>query len=92
MASIRLRIVTPEEMVYEGDADRIVVRTVEGEVCILPRHIDYLAAVGEGETRVVVNGKVLKARCKGGMLHVSGGKVDLLTTEFEWQNAPAADK
>ena len=87
MASIKLKIVTPEEMVYDGNADRIVVRTVDGEVCILPRHIDYLTAVGEGETRVVVNGKVLKAHCKGGMLHVAGGEVNLLTTHFEWKNA-----
>ena len=68
MASIRLRIVTPE-------------------VCIPPRHIDYLTAVGDGETRVVVNGKVLKAHCRGGMLHVAGGEVNLLTTQFEWKNA-----
>ena len=46
MAGIHLKIVTPDAMVYEGDVDSVVVRTVEGEVCILPRHIDYLAALG----------------------------------------------
>ena len=40
MAGIHLKIVTPDAMVYEGDVDSVVVRTVEGEVCILPRHID----------------------------------------------------
>lgn len=87
MACIKLRIVTPEEMVFEGEADRLVVRTVDGEVCILPRHIDYLAAVGDGETRVVIDGKTRKAHCRGGMLHVAGGEVNLLTTQFEWNNA-----
>ena len=85
MATIKLKIVTPEEMIFDGDADRIVVRTVQGDVCILPRHIDYLTAVGDGEARVTVNGNVRKAHCKGGMLHVADGEVNLVTTCFEWK-------
>ncbi len=84
MASFHLRIVTPESLVYDGEAERIVVRTVQGDVAILPRHIDYLTALGEGEARVTYGGHVHKARCCGGMLHVSGGNVEVLSTTFEW--------
>ena len=84
MACIQLKIVTPDSLIYEGEADRIVVRTVNGDVCILPRHIDYLSALGDGEAHVSIEGKVRRAHCSGGMLHVSGGEVNLLSTSFEW--------
>ena len=84
MASFHLKIVTPDELIYEGEAERIIVRTVQGDVAILPRHIDYLTALGTGEARVTFGGHVRRARCSGGMLHVSGGRVEVLSTSFEW--------
>ena len=83
---LHLKVVTPDSMVYEGDVSSLVVRTVEGEVCILPRHIDYMAALGTGEARITAGGTVLKAQCSGGMLSVTGGsKITLLSTKFEWK-------
>ena len=84
MASFHLKIVTPESLVYEGEAERIIVRTVKGDVAILPRHIDYLTALGTGEARVTYDGHVHKAHCSGGMLHVAKGHVEVLSTKFEW--------
>lgn len=85
MAGFHLKIVTPESLVYEGEAERIVIRTTQGEVCILPRHIDYLAALGTGPCRVTYEGHVHHAQCSGGMLHVAGGSVEVLSTKFEWE-------
>lgn len=81
-----MKIVTPDAMVFEGDVDSVVVRTVEGEVCILPRHIDYLAALGTGEARINADGHVRKAECSGGVIHVTGGKtVNVLSNQFSWK-------
>lgn len=83
-----MTIVTPDAMVYEGDVDSVVVRTVDGEVCILPRHIDYLAALGTGETRINADGHTRKAECSGGVIHVTGGKtVNVLSNHFSWKDA-----
>ena len=60
MASFHLRIVTPESLVYEGEAERIIVRTVQGDVAILPRHIDYLAALGDMAQLVGVHVHMLR--------------------------------
>ena len=35
MAEYHLQIVTPDRMVYDGQAQRLIVRTVGGDVCIL---------------------------------------------------------
>lgn len=85
MATFQLEIVTPDRMVYEGDAERIVIRTVAGDVCILAKHIDYTAPIGIGECHVVdAEGKTRTAAVSGGILTVYGGKVMVMATTFEW--------
>ena len=44
-------------------------------------------ALGDGEARVTYDGHVHAAHCMGGMLHVSGDRVDILSTVFEWKDA-----
>jgi len=85
MATFHLQIVTPDRMVYDGEAEKIIVRTVGGDVCILARHIDYAAPLGIGEARVTdAEGKTRVAACAGGMLGVSAGEARVMATTFEW--------
>ncbi len=85
MATFHLQIVTPDRMVYDGEAERIIVRTVGGDVCILARHIDYAAALGIGEARMTdAAGNTRAAACSGGLLSVANGEVRLAATTFEW--------
>ena len=88
MAMIHLTIVTPEEQYYDDDARQVIVRTTSGDVCILPRHIDYAASLGEGEARLTTpDGTVRKAEVRGGMLHVAADVVQIITNHFEWKDA-----
>lgn len=85
MSSFHLQITTPDGLAFDGEAERLLVRTIEGDVTILPRHIDYVTAVGYGMARVTVDGQVRKAACIGGLLSVIDGKVRLVPTTFEWE-------
>ena len=85
MAVYHLQIVTPDRMVFDGQAERLIVRTVEGDVCILARHIDYAAPLGIGVARVTdESGSTRTAACSGGMLSVFNGEARLIATTFEW--------
>ena len=85
MAVYHLQIVTPDRMVFDGQAERLIVRTVGGDVCILARHIDYAAPLGIGVARVTDDKGVTRvAACSGGMLSVARGEVRLIATTFEW--------
>ena len=85
MATFHLQIVTPDRMVYDGQAERVIVRTLRGDVCILARHIDYVAPLGIGEARVTdAEGTTRVAACSGGMIGVGGGEVRIMATTFEW--------
>ncbi len=85
MATFKLKIVTPDGPMFNGEAQSLTVRTVEGDVCILPKHINYLTALGMGEAKVVpAEGNARRAACIGGMLSVTGDEVELVPTTFEW--------
>lgn len=86
MALIHLKIVTPEGKYYDDDAQRVMVRTTGGDVAILPRHIDYSAALAEvGQARVTApDGRVRRGEVHGGLLHVSNDDVQVITNHFLW--------
>ena len=87
MAVIHLTVVTPKGKFFEDDAQKVIVRTTTGDVCILPNHIDYAAAIGSGEARITTqDGTVRKAFAEGGILHVANNDVQVIGNRFEWKD------
>ena len=86
MTPFHLKIVTPDGLIYDGQAEELIVRTTGGDVAILARHMDYVAPLGMGRAVIVAGGKRRNAACIGGMLSVSGGEVTLVPTTFEWSD------
>ena len=85
MANYHLRIVTPDRLVFDGNAEKLIVRTLEGDVCILANHINYLAPLGIGEAKVLAEGGTMRrAAINGGMLSVVDNEVSVIATTFEW--------
>lgn len=84
MTAFSLKIVTPDGVQFEGDAQELVVRTTTGDTGILAGHINYVAPLGMGEATVVIDGEKRRAACIGGMVSVMDGAVTLLPTTFEW--------
>ena len=85
MDKLQLVIVTPCEKMFEGEADRVLVRTVQGDVAILPRHIDYACALASGDGYVNVDGKVRPMHIDGGLMYVRENHVRILANHFEWR-------
>ena len=84
MSTFSLQIVTPDGKFFDGEAEKLIVRTVGGDVCILARHCDYVTALGMGEAQVFTENGKRSAACIGGMLAVTNGRVRLVPTTFEW--------
>ena len=88
MPTFHLQIVTPDRMAYDGQAERVILRTVNGDVAILARHIDYAAPLGIGEARVTdENGNTRVGVCNSGLLSVENGVCRVLATTFEWADS-----
>ena len=84
MRSFPLKIVTPDGLIYDGQAEELTVRTATGEMGILAGHINCVAPLGMGRAMVLIDGQKRYAACIGGMLSVVGGNVTLVPTTFEW--------
>lgn len=84
MTAFSLKIVTPDGLAYDGQAEELIVRTTAGDMGILAGHINCVASLGMGRATIVVEGKRRYAACIGGMLSVVDGKVTLVPTTFEW--------
>ena len=85
MSTFHLQVVSLDGSEYEGDVQKILLRTIDGDVEILARHTDYCTAIGMGTAKVTMaDGKERKAACIGGMLSVMNGEVRVLPTTWDW--------
>ena len=69
---IPVRVVSVERLLFEGEADFVKCRSLEGELGILPRHSPLLAVLAPSEVRIDKTG--------GGSEHifVGGGFLEVL--------------
>ena len=52
MSTLQVELVAADRKVWEGEADMVVARTVDGELGILPGHTPLLGVLVEGEVRI----------------------------------------
>ncbi len=85
MSTFHLKISTPDGLEFDGEVERVRVRMIDGDVCLLAHHTDYVSAVGVGEAAIATSdGQVRRAACMGGMLAMIHNEANLVATTFEW--------
>ena len=92
MTPFQLKIVTPYGVVYDGQAEELIVRTITGDIGFLARHADAVAPLGMGRATVIIDGETRYAACIGGMVSVKNGNVTLVPTTFEWAGQIDVDR
>ena len=85
MTTFPLRIGTPDGLLFEGNVERVMCRSITGDLAILAGHSNYCTALGMGAAYVVLeDGTRRDAACIGGMLSMMDGECHLLATTWEW--------
>lgn len=84
MNTFSLKIVTPDGVQFDGQAEELIVRTTTGDMGIMAGHINTVAPLGMGQAMVLMDGQWRYGACIGGMLSVVNGQVTLVPTTFEW--------
>ena len=93
MSTFHLKISTPDGMIFEGDVERLRVRMIDGDICLLAHHADYVSAVGAGEAALTFeDGQQRTAACIGGMLAMIKNEAHLIATTFEWADQIDLDR
>lgn len=72
---MRLKILTPTQIVVDRDVDKIVAEGEHGCFCLLPRHVDFLAALIPGLLSFDHQGKEQFAAVDEGILVKRGEEV-----------------
>ncbi len=86
MSEFHLSIVTPERMFFDGEAERVVVRTISGDVGILKGHAKYISALGTGALKIKFSDGEKIAALSGGFIKADRDKTLILATTCEWKD------
>ncbi|MFH1253522.1 MAG: ATP synthase F1 subunit epsilon [Candidatus Uhrbacteria bacterium] len=73
MKTLTIKIVTPERIVFEGEAESLSVMTETGEITVLPDHIPLVTSLRPGEMRLKQNGEEQLMVVSTGFLEVRPG-------------------
>jgi len=92
MNTFPLKIVTPDGIRFDGEAQELIVRTTSGDTGILAGHMNYVAPLGMGRATIVTEGETRYGACIGGMVSVVKGSVTLVPTTFEWADQIDVDR
>ena len=89
MASMTVELVSPEKVLFSGEATQVITRTLGGgEIAFLPGHAPFLGALTESHTRITLaDGSVLDVAVHGGFVQVSGDVVSILSDVAETPEA-----
>ena len=77
--SLRIELVSPEKIVYEGDAELVIARTSDGEIGFQPGHVPFVGNLVSSVVRVALSdGGVQRIAVHSGFVEVSDNHVALL--------------
>jgi F-type H+-transporting ATPase subunit epsilon len=77
--TLKLEIVTPDGKAYSEDVEMVTLTGVLGEMGILPQHIPLMTKMVPGELVVRKGGRDLFVAVGGGLVQVTGSRVNVLT-------------
>ncbi len=82
--TFRVDVVSPESIVWSGDAEFLLSRTTEGEIGIFADHEPTMGALATGTCEIVeAGGKRIDIAVHGGFLQIFQNQVTLLSDRAE---------
>ncbi|MGI8776744.1 MAG: ATP synthase F1 subunit epsilon [Acidimicrobiales bacterium] len=92
--AMNVELVSPERILYSGDAEMVTCRTVGGgDIAFLADHAPFLGALEIGRVKVkTTEGEDLQAAVHGGFVHVRDNQVIILSDVAELAGDIDADR
>lgn len=83
-STMHVALVSPERILFSGDATLVVARPDGGDAAFLPGHAPFLGLLGIGAVTIrTADGKDVKAAVHGGFIEVRNNKVTILSDVAE---------
>lgn len=82
--SFKLKVLSPNRVFFEGEADMIELTTTEGEIGVYKGHIPLTAIVAPGVLKIMLDGELKEATMLEGFLQILSDEVIILSESCEW--------
>lgn len=79
-----VKVICPERMFFEGEAEMLELKTTEGEIGIFADHIPLTAVIAPGVMRIKSGEGTKEASLNEGFIEILGDKVIILAESCEW--------
>jgi F-type H+-transporting ATPase subunit epsilon len=81
---LEVQLVSPERILFSGEADMVITRTLDGEVAFLAGHAPFIGALAEHVARIrLSDDTVQRVAVHGGFVEVSANRCTLLSDVAE---------
>jgi F-type H+-transporting ATPase subunit epsilon len=75
-----VQLVSPEQVLFDGEAEMVVCRPIEGAIAFLNGHVPYLGALADDEVRIILPGSGEEAAAvHGGFVQMTGDHLVVLS-------------
>ena len=82
--TMQVELVSPERILWSGEADMVICRTTDGEIAFLSNHAPFVGALDIGMVKIEEpGGQQTRIAVHGGFVEVSNNKVTLLSDVAE---------
>jgi F-type H+-transporting ATPase subunit epsilon len=76
---LKVSVISPERVLFEGEVASVVAPAFDGEVGILPQHAPMMTLLGAVELRLGPGGSAGRFTVEGGFLQVVNDEVRVVT-------------
>lgn len=92
VSALKVELVAADRKVWEGEAQMVSARSVDGDIGILPGHAPVLSVLVAGEVRIETGGSTEAVTIDGGFLSVDQDRVVVVADRVEAGQLAAAPR
>jgi F-type H+-transporting ATPase subunit epsilon len=81
--TLNLRVLAPDQSVYDGEADEVILPSSTGQLGVLTGHVSMLTALEPGVVRLRQAGSWQSIAVSGGFAEVEANEVTVLANEAQ---------
>lgn len=80
----KVKVISPDRVFFEGEADFLELKTSEGDIGILAGHIPLTAVIAPGIMKITKDGEEKEASLLEGFVEILPDRVTVLAEACEW--------
>lgn len=81
---LKLKIITPERIFFDGMVNRAIFKSTEGELAILNDHVPITVLIDSSSFKIIQGDEEKMIAVHGGFVEARDGRMTVLTDAAEW--------